>query len=197
MCLPNTRSLRKQGETNEITPLFRSSQRWPTLAAVADCCGYSPLHQAATEGHEEVVRLLVKHNVLVDIQDEMHANTALHEAAWKGYSRTIEILCKHKANVYIKNKGGFSPLHLACQNGHNQSTRILLLAGCKPDIKNNSAALRRPLRLERRRRNPLPPPVDIGRTSGSFGRTSGGLRILLGGPLEDLGFLREDLGYLQ
>lgn len=102
-----------------------------------DACGYSPLHQAATEGHEEVVRLLVKHNVLVDIQDEMHANTALHEAAWKGYSRTIEILCKHKANVYIKNKGGFSPLHLACQNGHNQSTRILLLAGCKPDIKNN------------------------------------------------------------
>ncbi|KAK8782484.1 hypothetical protein V5799_016175, partial [Amblyomma americanum] len=100
-------------------------------------CGYSPLHQAATEGHEEVVRLLCKHNCLVDIQDEMHGNTALHEAAWKGYSRTIEILCKNKANVYIKNKGGFSPLHLACQNGHNQSTRILLLAGCKPDIKNN------------------------------------------------------------
>ncbi|XP_077538523.1 uncharacterized protein LOC144151367 [Haemaphysalis longicornis] len=102
-----------------------------------DACGYSPLHQAATEGHEEVVRMLAKHNCLVDIQDEMHGNTALHEAAWKGYSRTIEILCKHKANVYIKNKGGFSPLHLACQNGHNQSTRILLLAGCKPDIKNN------------------------------------------------------------
>ncbi|XP_037519140.1 ankyrin repeat domain-containing protein 6-like isoform X1 [Rhipicephalus sanguineus] len=102
-----------------------------------DACGYSPLHQAATEGHEEVVRLLVKHNCLVDVQDEMHGNTALHEAAWKGYSRTIEVLCKNKANVYIKNKGGFSPLHLACQNGHNQSTRVLLLAGCKPDIKNN------------------------------------------------------------
>lgn len=84
-----------------------------------------------------MVRLLAKHNCHVDIQDEMHGNTALHEAAWKGYSRTIEVLCKHKANVYIKNKGGFSPLHLACQNGHNQSTRVLLLAGCKPDIKNN------------------------------------------------------------
>ncbi|XP_064488586.1 ankyrin repeat domain-containing protein 6-like [Ornithodoros turicata] len=102
-----------------------------------DACGYSPLHQAATEGHEEVARLLAKHNCHVDIQDEMHGNTALHEAAWKGYSRTIEVLCKHKANVYIKNKGGFTPLHLACQNGHNQSTRILLLGGCKPDIKNN------------------------------------------------------------
>ncbi|KAH7937718.1 hypothetical protein HPB49_014930 [Dermacentor silvarum] len=120
----------------------RSNSGWRRCPQVRleDCasrCGYSPLHQAATEGHEEVVRLLVKHNCLVDVQDEMHGNTALHEAAWKGYSRTIEVLCKNKANVYIKNKGGFSPLHLACQNGHNQSTRVLLLAGCKPDIKNN------------------------------------------------------------
>ena len=32
---------------------------------------------------------------------------------------------------------GHSALHLACQQGHNQSCRILLLNGCKPDIKNN------------------------------------------------------------
>lgn len=34
-------------------------------------------------------------------------------------------------------QAGFTALHLSAQNGHNQSTRILLLAGCNPDLKNN------------------------------------------------------------
>ncbi len=33
--------------------------------------GYSPLHQAATEGHEEVVKLLLKSGCHVDTQDEL------------------------------------------------------------------------------------------------------------------------------
>ena len=66
-----------------------------------------------------------------------HGNTALHEAAWKGFSQTVVTLCKAKANFYIKNRGGFAPLHLCCQNGHNESCRVLLLNGCKPDLKNN------------------------------------------------------------
>ena len=66
-----------------------------------------------------------------------HGNTALHEAAWRGFSRTVDALCKNKSNYYLRNRGGFSPLHLCCQNGHNESCRVLLRAGCKPNIKNN------------------------------------------------------------
>ena len=66
-----------------------------------------------------------------------HGNTALHESAWKGYSRTVDLLCRNKSNYYLRNRGGFSPLHLCCQNGHNESCRVLLRAGCKPNIKNN------------------------------------------------------------
>ena len=32
---------------------------------------------------------------------------------------------------------GHKPIHLASQNGHNESTRILLRAGSSPDTKNN------------------------------------------------------------
>lgn len=93
-----------------------------------------------------------------------HGNTALHEAAWRGYSRCVKLLCtiqqtprsngkkfgkkpksvKHvedewKSQNYLNtaNAGGFSPLHLAAQNGHNQSCREILLAGGNPDVKNN------------------------------------------------------------
>jgi len=38
-------------------------------------------------------------------------------------------------------KAGNTPLHLACQNGHFQSARVLLLGGALPDSKNNARAL--------------------------------------------------------
>jgi ankyrin repeat protein len=66
-----------------------------------------------------------------------HGNTALHEASWKGYSRSVAALGKARANLHLKNCGGFAALHLCCQNGHNQSCRELLLAGCNPDLQNN------------------------------------------------------------
>lgn len=93
-----------------------------------------------------------------------HGNTPLHEAAWRGYSRCVKLLCtlqhtprssskkigkkpknvknvenEWKNDTYLNtsNAGGFSSLHLAAQNGHNQSCREILLAGANPDVKNN------------------------------------------------------------
>ena len=118
--------------------------------------GHTALQRAAAEGHVDVIKTLLDNGISVDHQDEVvsgfvrvrigllrfliflkHGNTALHEAAWKGFSQSVGILCRAKANAYIKNRGGFAPLHLCCQNGHNETCRVLLLAGCKPDIKNN------------------------------------------------------------
>lgn len=49
----------------------------------------------------------------------------------------------HSALLSTRNAGGFSALHLAAQNGHNQSCREILLAGANPDVQNNvsSAAI--------------------------------------------------------
>lgn len=43
----------------------------------------------------------------------------------------------HSSLLGTRNAGGFSPLHLAAQNGHNQSCREILLAGGDPDVQNN------------------------------------------------------------
>ena len=64
-------------------------------------------------------------------------STPLHAAAWKGWSRCVAALSHGRnAQLSLANKKGFSPLHLACQNGHNQSCRELLLAGAEPDVRN-------------------------------------------------------------
>ncbi|KAK6628009.1 hypothetical protein RUM44_010491 [Polyplax serrata] len=100
--------------------------------------GCTALQRAAAEGHVDVVKQLIKHGANVNIQDKVHGNTALHEASWKGYSKCVEALCQaSKINLHVKNAGGFAPLHLACQNGHNQSCRELLMANCNPDLQNN------------------------------------------------------------
>lgn len=36
-----------------------------------------------------------------------------------------------------RNNGGFCALHLAAQNGHNQSCREILLAAADPNVQNN------------------------------------------------------------
>ncbi|XP_012278218.1 ankyrin repeat domain-containing protein 6 isoform X2 [Orussus abietinus] len=107
----------------------------------ADNSGVTALQRAAAEGHFEVVELLLGHGADVGRQDSVHGNSALHEASWRGYSRTVAALAKalgtQRAPLHTRNLTGFAPLHLACQNGHNQSCRELLLAGCNPDLRNN------------------------------------------------------------
>lgn len=84
-----------------------------------------------------------------------HGNTVLHEASWNGFSRCVKILCNvypkdldenlnkeklgWKKNHFINrvNFCGFSALHLAAQNGHNQTLRELLYAGCSTNINND------------------------------------------------------------
>ncbi|XP_043274602.1 ankyrin repeat domain-containing protein 6 isoform X2 [Venturia canescens] len=107
----------------------------------SDNTGVTPLQRAAAEGHLDVVELLLKHGSDVGRQDTVHGNSALHESSWRGYSRTVAALAKalgtQRAPLHARNLAGFAPLHLACQNGHNQSCRELLLAGCNPDLQNN------------------------------------------------------------
>ncbi|CAH2232372.1 jg15310 [Pararge aegeria aegeria] len=98
--------------------------------------GCSALQRAAADGHVEVVRVLLEQGADPNKQDLVHGNTAAHEAAWKGYSRTVATLAKG-CDLRARNAAGFAPLHLATQNGHNQSAREILLAGAPPDLQNN------------------------------------------------------------
>ncbi|KAG7312517.1 hypothetical protein JYU34_002038 [Plutella xylostella] len=132
-----------RGDAARLASLLRAD---PKLRDAADENGCTLLQRAAADGHVDALRLLLQHGAKADCVDVVHGNTAAHEAAWKGYSRCLVLLAAAGGAggdaggagvVCARNAGGFTPLHLACQNGHNQSCRELLLAGAPPDAQNN------------------------------------------------------------
>ncbi|XP_071006428.1 ankyrin repeat domain-containing protein 6-like isoform X2 [Oncorhynchus clarkii lewisi] len=98
--------------------------------------GRSPLHLASYKGHTEVVRILLKADCDLDIQDDGE-QTALHRAAVVGNSDVISALIQEGCALDRQDKAGNTALHLACQNGHAQSSKVLLLGGSRPDSKNH------------------------------------------------------------
>lgn len=63
-------------------------------------------------------------------------NTALHEACWTGNNDIVKILLKASCFVDSVNGAGFTPLHLASQNGHAKVAKTLLKWKADPTIKN-------------------------------------------------------------
>ncbi|KAF0483209.1 serine/threonine-protein phosphatase 6 regulatory ankyrin repeat subunit B-like [Gigaspora margarita] len=78
-----------------------------------DKLGRTPLHWAAFENDEKLVKVLAsKHANLIDVKDE-YEETALYEAMWNGHTKIVKILLNQDANINCKNKNGWKPLHIA------------------------------------------------------------------------------------
>ncbi|TKS86238.1 Ankyrin repeat domain-containing protein 6 [Collichthys lucidus] len=54
-----------------------------------------------------------------------------------GNSNAVSALIQGGCAVDLQNRAGNTALHLACQNAHAQTARLLLLGGSTPDTKNN------------------------------------------------------------
>lgn len=88
-----------------------------------DKLGTRPFELAASRGHENVVRLLLRYKATRDI------NTAFHHAAWSGHEAVMRVLLEYGADINAPNKIGMTALHLASQMGHEKLTRFLLERG--------------------------------------------------------------------
>lgn len=119
------------------------------------------MHDAAAKGDIKKLETFLDGNYDRTTKEPKFGNTPLHECASRGYSRCCKLLCSkfnvknekkdktkkgtsletksalQAAVLSIRNNEGNTPLHLAAQNGHNQSCRELLLAGTDPDLQNN------------------------------------------------------------
>jgi ankyrin repeat protein len=84
------------------------------------------LTNAARQGHEAVMRLLLAHGTYVDTMDELLGNTALMEAAEEGHEAVVRLLLVHGASVEIANVLSKSALTRAARRGHEAVVRLLL-----------------------------------------------------------------------
>ncbi|CCD23404.1 Hos4p NDAI_0B03700 [Naumovozyma dairenensis CBS 421] len=72
-----------------------------------DNAGNSALHEAALNGHLDIVKLLVEHDANVNIQSyEMFQDTPLFDASANGYLDVVEYLLEHGANPTLTNAKG-------------------------------------------------------------------------------------------
>ena len=110
---------------------------------------------AATNGHVEVVKLLLAAGAMVDATNYTHHpsvngayKTALHMAAESGHAEVVQLLLAAGAYIDLRDQHGYSALHFAALNGHVVVAELLLASGFHVDAttkKDPSRAVMEPL----------------------------------------------------
>ncbi|VDI47760.1 blast:Ankyrin-1 [Mytilus galloprovincialis] len=96
---------------------------------IKDNKGWSALDVACFKGHIKVIKLLI--DVGMNINDTTNrGSTPLYMACLGGHYETVKFLLdlngqefNSRVDTTIKDKEGWSALHLACQNGHKETKR--------------------------------------------------------------------------
>ena len=83
--------------------------------------GWTPLHYAATQGHADMVRVLMQHHAYIDAPSP-NGTTPLMMAARYGNPLVTKLLLEEGADPRLKNDLGLSVLDFAHQGPHAQET---------------------------------------------------------------------------
>jgi uncharacterized protein len=86
--------------------------------------GWTPLHYAATNGHLEVIRLLVNASAYIDAGSP-NGTTPLMMAAHYGTPEAVKVLLEAGADPSLKNDQGLSALDFANKAHRNDSAQII------------------------------------------------------------------------
>ncbi|CAH0553399.1 unnamed protein product [Brassicogethes aeneus] len=88
----------------------------------------TPLMEAASAGHLDIVKLLVAHGADVNAQSTS-GNTPLMYGCAGGHTEVVKFLLENGANVEDHNENGHTPLMEAASAGHVGLAKILLMHG--------------------------------------------------------------------
>jgi hypothetical protein len=140
----------RDGDLDKVKALLKEN---PRLVASRNSAGLTPLHLAASEGHADIVDLLLESGadvnanttasanpslggvavgggVALKLGARIHGMTPLHYAAqWgygpKGYKDVVELLLAHGATVNARDSYGKTPWHYAAYAGHSEVAELL------------------------------------------------------------------------
>ncbi|RXG69859.1 Ankyrin-3 [Armadillidium vulgare] len=89
-----------------------------------------PLHIAASLGHIDVVKTLMKSKKINVLLKDYDNRTALELAVAKGHLEIVQLLLSHeKVNINIKGNDDWTLLHIAAQFGNSKITEYLINNG--------------------------------------------------------------------
>ena len=98
-----------------------------------DKSGWTALRWAASNGHEDVLALLLEHGAAEDelenSDSEKGGGTSLHWAAYKGHVRLVYRLLLKGLSAKALDTESNTPLHLAAASGHLSTVKTLLSQG--------------------------------------------------------------------
>lgn len=92
--------------------------------------GWNPLIYAATNGHADIIQLLLGGGVQVNSTSE-NGTTALMMAARGNHSDAVKVLLKNGADPNIKNESGGTALKWALARNHHEIAELLKGSGAK------------------------------------------------------------------
>ena len=97
----------------------------------------NPLHRAAASGQANVLTMLIKRLGDQDVdQQDADGHTALYVASTLGQSRAAALLLHAGANANASTQNSRStPLHAACDAGHDILVATLIAAGALPSVR--------------------------------------------------------------
>ena len=99
-------------------------ERLIALDADVNKTGWTPLHYAATGGHDGVIRLLLEHYAYIDAESP-NQTTPLMMAAMYGSTIGVKLLLESGADATLRNAAGLSALDFA-QRGQRKDAYELI-----------------------------------------------------------------------
>uniref|UniRef100_A0A8C7C231 Ankyrin repeat and SOCS box containing 3 n=1 Tax=Oncorhynchus kisutch TaxID=8019 RepID=A0A8C7C231_ONCKI len=102
--------------------------------------GWNALHEAAAEGHEGCVEILLDHNANPNLSCSNNwPQLPIHAAAEFGHNTILARLIAVTHRVCDRGEGELSPLYSALKNNHSHCIDLLLRAGFSPDAQDCSS----------------------------------------------------------
>ncbi|MDR3285053.1 MAG: ankyrin repeat domain-containing protein [Holosporales bacterium] len=128
----------ERGYCGEVEELILKSENKKALVNARDVFGWTPLHNAASGGNLEIVKVLLEAGANKDaIYNSYYGITPLHGAAFRGHTKVVKVLLKAGADKDAKGNDGCTPLHRAASEGQVEVVKVLLAAGANKDAKDD------------------------------------------------------------